>query len=52
MNNQIDIIFDLKKEIFLPAWQRDQEKNELQHELERKFERIYADSSESSQFSD
>ena len=35
----------LKKEIFLPSWQRSQQKNELQLELEREFEKIYSDSS-------
>ena len=38
-------LMNIPKEIFLPAWQRQQEKNELQLELERKFEKIYADAS-------
>ena len=38
-------LMNIPKEIFLPAWQRQQEKNEIQLELEREFEKIYADSS-------
>ena len=34
----------VQKDIFLPAWQRKQEKQELQMELERQFERIYVTS--------
>ncbi len=37
-------LLNIPKEIFLPAWQRQQEKNEVQIELEREFEKIYADS--------
>ena len=33
---------NLKTEIFLPPWQREQEKFEKQMSLERQFERIYA----------
>ena len=36
---------NIPKEIFLPAWQRDQHAKEVQYELEREFEKIYADSS-------
>ena len=38
-------LMNIPKEIFMPAWQRQQEKNEVQLELERAFEKIYADSS-------
>lgn len=38
-------LINIPKEIYVPAWQRDQEKNEMQYDLERKFEQIYADSS-------
>lgn len=37
-------LINIPKEIFLPSWQRDQEKNEMQYDLERQFEKIYADS--------
>ena len=36
-------LINIPKEIFLPSWQRQQEKNEHQLELERQFEKIYVD---------
>jgi hypothetical protein len=37
-------LINIPKDIFLPAWQREQNKNELQLDLERQFEKIYEDS--------
>lgn len=37
-------LINIPKEIFLPAWQREQDKNEVQYDMEREFEKIYADS--------
>lgn len=34
-------LLNIPKEIFLPPWQRQQEKYEKQHDLEREFEKIY-----------
>ncbi len=36
---------NIPKEIFVPSWQRDHDKKEMQYDLERQFEKIYADSS-------
>jgi len=36
---------NIPREVFVPAWQREQEKKEMQYDLERQFEKIYADSS-------
>lgn len=37
-------LINIPKEIFLPAWQREQNKNELQLDMERQFEKMYEDS--------
>jgi hypothetical protein len=37
-------LLQIPKEIFLPTWQREQEKNDVQLELEREFEKIYVGS--------
>ena len=37
-------LIHIPKEIFLPAWQREQNKNEMQLDMERKFEKIYEES--------
>jgi len=37
-------LINIPKEIFLPAWQREQNKNEQQLDMERQFEKIYEDS--------
>ena len=37
-------LINIPKEIFLPAWQREQNKNEMQLDMERQFEKIYVDS--------
>ncbi|CAF0887195.1 unnamed protein product [Brachionus calyciflorus] len=36
-------LMSIPKEIFVPSWQREQDKNEFQLELERQFEKIYVD---------